>query len=208
MPRIEPIKEIIDLDMWSGWTTAPLEEEGKDDRARSSIAFIGTMNLFSFDHHNKFLSNAHGSILPRSDVTHNVKGANIYCSFDSLETYKLFFDCVMFKIIKSDKIEIDFSPVLMVVPDPWPRLHPDMQAKITKPTPIIPAPSFDFGICGHVLFEKPIENPTLLQMISEETFVNKMNETAHNRMFHRMKEIEKSARITVKLFGEKTRVVQ
>lgn len=202
MVTLTSVKEIIDLDMWSSWATAPLEEEGKDERARSSVGFGKTMNFFTFDHHNKFLSNAHGHILPRSDCTHNVKGVNIYASFDSLETYRLFFESVTFKIFKNEGMVESFPALDMITCDIWEYLKPS-----TPEGDVIPAPAFDFGICGHVLFEKPIENPNQLQMLSEDTFVKKMNEIAHNRMFHRMTGIEKSAKITIKLFGEKTRVV-
>jgi hypothetical protein len=164
------------------------------------------MNLFASSYHNKLLSNSNGSILPLYSTTYNVKGANIYCSFDSLETYKLFFYSVAFKIIKNSKVEADFTPLSMIVPDTWPKIKPLVPDDCINENVIFPAPAFDFGICGHILFKKPIENPTRLQVISNEPFVKKMNEIAHNRMFHRMTGIEKSAKITIKFFGEKMRV--
>lgn len=184
MPRVIGVKERFDLDLWAGWAAGPYDEH------QSDVPFSDQIKLATFDIGKTVLSNTYGSLHPSySGNKHCFVGSYIYASFDDLETYKLFFKSVEFFLVNDQDVLDSFLPRNMILPDNWPKDDG------------IPDTSFDFGICGHVMFEKQQEIVTHVLMVSQIPFVEKMKSIA-------VETPNAFARISISLFGSKLRDVQ
>jgi hypothetical protein len=191
MPRIVGVKERSDLDLWSGWSTSPNGE------LCSEVSFGPSIDLFTFDISRRILCNSFGSLMPSYEGNkHTFIGASIYVSFDSQETYDMFFSSVRFTVMNGDTEIESFSPKEIIIPD--------IQKKVND----VPSPTFNFGICGEVMFKQSITVATHVRMTSDQPFVDRMHSIKTNGIITDRDDIEKRARISVTLFGNKVRDVQ